>query len=55
MGKHARLAHLHDFSDGSDAQAFQPNLGSERQSRIHNGRFCLLTFVGPTRHGGDFG
>ena len=42
VGKHARLAHLHDFGHGTDAQTLQPNMGGQPQSRIDNGSACLL-------------
>ena len=43
--KHARLAHVHHLSQGTDRQAFEPDLGRQAQSRIDNRRFGLLTFL----------
>jgi hypothetical protein len=45
MREHARLAHLHDFSQCANAQTFQANLGGQAESRIDNGCFGLLAFV----------
>ena len=45
MREDARLAHLHDLGQGTNAQAFQANLGGQAQRRIDNGRLGLLAFV----------
>ena len=44
MGKHARLAHLHDFSHRTDAQALQPHMGGQTQRSIDDGGAGLLSF-----------
>jgi len=44
VGKHAGLAHLRDFGQGADAQAFQPDLRGQAQSGINDGQLGLLAF-----------
>ena len=45
MGEHARLAHLGDFGQGADGQAFQADLRGQAQRRIDDGGLGLLALL----------
>jgi hypothetical protein len=45
MGEHARLAHLGDFGQRADGQAFQADLRGQAQRRIDDGRLGLLALL----------
>jgi len=47
--KHTRLAHVHHLGQSANGQPLEPNLRSQCQSRIHDGRLGLLPLGLKTR------
>ena len=45
MGEHARLAHLRDFGQGADRQAFQADLRGQPERRVDDGGLGLLALL----------
>ena len=45
VGEDARLAHLRDFGQRADRQAFQADLRGQAQGRVDDGRLGLLALL----------